>query len=396
MPQPGKFTVLMVLALAATLAPVSIDMLTPALPGIAGDMGASPQKIELAIYSFLVGYGVAPSLWGGWSDRIGRRPIMLIGMIIYCASSLACYAVDSPGWLIVLRLLQGIGAAAGATMARAIIRDIYGGGGTTRGMARMLSFMSVVPVLMPLLGGYMARVFSWQACFVAMATLAAVSVLAYFFMVGETRPRFAAGEATSSASVWFIVANPVFAQHAVCNMFMITTLVLFGVNYSFLGAELFGFDSAQSGQTLALFNGSIALGTYLVWQLMARFDAHTSILIGACLCAGSWLLVVGLAMLGWVSVWLFAPLISVAALGCGVIMALCSGGALVPFSHNSGSASSAYLMLQSIGSVAISMAIGLMLPKGLLPITVAIAACAVCAILAKILFRYLEASTSAG
>ncbi|MFT5484363.1 MAG: DHA1 family bicyclomycin/chloramphenicol resistance-like MFS transporter, partial [Halieaceae bacterium] len=153
----GNLTILVVLALAATLSPVSIDMLTPALPGIASDMGSSPQMIELAIYSFLVGYGIAPSLWGAWSDRVGRRPIMVIGMLIYCASSLACSVVDSPAWLIALRLGQGIGAAAGATMARAIIRDIYGGGGTTRGMARMFSIMSVIPFFMPLLGGYMAR-----------------------------------------------------------------------------------------------------------------------------------------------------------------------------------------------------------------------------------------------
>lgn len=380
-----QFVTLVVLALAATLSPVSMDMLTPSLPGLSADTGASPQTIELTLYSFLIGYGLAPSVWGALSDHVGRRPIMVIGMAIYVASSLAGAMIDDANWLIAVRFVQGIGAAAGATIARAIIRDIYGAEGTTQGMARMISLMAVVPFFMPLLGGVLASLFSWTACFVFMSLLAAVSVMAYLWLVPETLPRRSGKTARAKQSIGAIALNPTFAQHAVCNMFCISILVIFGANFAFITGQQFQLDSTANGLVLALFNGSIALGTQLVRWLMARFGLHRSIMIGAQSSAIGWLGIALLAQSGHASLPLLAPLLVVSAAGCGVIMALCSGAALTPFTHHSGTASSLYLLLQSAGSSAFSLAVGLSLPKQLFPITAAITACAGLAILSKVL-----------
>ncbi len=113
-----RFTILLVLSVTAALAPVSMDILAPSLPRLSDDIGATAQRTELTIYAFLVGYGLAPSLWGRLSDSVGRRPVMFVGMLIYCLSSVACAFTDSLDQLIALRSIQGVGAAAGATMAR--------------------------------------------------------------------------------------------------------------------------------------------------------------------------------------------------------------------------------------------------------------------------------------
>ena len=380
-----QFTTLVVLALAATLSPVSMDMLTPSLPGLSADIGASPQTIELTLYSFLIGYGVAPSLWGALSDRIGRRPIMFAGMFIYSVSSLAGATIDDANWLIAARFVQGIGGGAGATMARATVRDIYGATGTTRYMARLISLMAIVPFFMPLLGGTLADVYSWKACFIVMSLIGAISVSAYFYLVPETAPRLDDGRPGERVSVFGIMTHPTFAQHTLCNMFCIAILVIFGANFSFITAQQFQLDSTANGLVLALFNGSIAVGTYLVWWLMARLGTHHAILAGAGSCLLGWLGITLLAWTGLASLLLMAPLLIVAAAGCGVIIALCSGAALTPFTHNSGTASSLYLLLQSAGASAISLIAGLCLPKQLFPMAAAITLCAGLAIVTKIL-----------
>jgi DHA1 family bicyclomycin/chloramphenicol resistance-like MFS transporter len=385
-----QFITLVVLALTATLSPVSMDMLTPSLPGLATDMGTSAQTIELTLYSFLIGYGVGPSLWGVLSDRIGRRPIMFIGMLIYSASSLAGAVADDANWLIAVRFAQGIGAGAGATMARATVRDIHGTAGTTRNMARMISLMSVVPFFMPLLGGTLASVFSWKACFIVMSLIGAISVTAYFYLVPETLPARSETQAGAKHSIISIVTNPTFAQHAVCNMFCISTMVLFGANFAFITGHQFQLGSSGNGIVLALFNGSIAAGTYLVWWLMPKLGAHHAILTGAGSCALGWLGIALLAKTGHASLPLLAPLLVFAAAGCGVIMALCSGAALTPFTHQSGTASSLYLLLQSVGSSAISLTVGQLLPKQLFPIAAAITGCACLAIASKVLLSRRE------
>jgi DHA1 family bicyclomycin/chloramphenicol resistance-like MFS transporter len=376
--------VLVILALTAALSPVSIDMLAPSLPLLARDIGATPQKIELTIYGFLIGYGLAPSVWGYASDRLGRRPVMLAGMSIYCATSLAGSWASTAEWLIALRFIQGIGAAAGATMARTIVRDIYGAEGTTRGMAAMFSLMALVPFTMPVIGGLIAGYFSWGACFVAMALLGTISAGAYYRLIPETLPTSRGRPAAARNSIVGVVTNRVFAQHALCNMFCIATMVLFGANFSFLLEQNYLFDSRQNGLALALFNGSIALGTYLVWPLMPRFGAHYSILIGAMACTLGWLCIALLTARGITNLMFIAPLLTLACLGCGIIMPLCSGGSLAPFSHNTGTASSLYLMIQSVGASGISFLVGLTVAKQLLPITLAIATCAALALISKI------------
>lgn len=380
-----EFSILLVLAIAAALSPVSIDMLAPSLPQLSQDIGASAARIELTIYAFLIGYGLAPSLWGRLSDNVGRRPVMFAGMSIYCLSCIACIFASSADQLILLRVVQGVGAAAGATMARAIVRDIYGAAGTTKGMATMISMMAVIPFFMPLVGGVIARLFSPAACFAAMALIGFVGVVAYWVLLRETRPVVTQKMLPVDKGIFIILRNRVFAGHTLCNMFSIATLVLFSANFSFILAQDYQFDSTRSGMALALFNGSIALGTYLVWPLMPRLGAHRSILLGGTLCTLGWLAIALQAIAGQPAILMLAGPLVVACLGCGIILALCSGGALAPFSNNSGTASSAYLLVQSIGASGISYVAGQLLPKQLLAMAIATTCCGAMAILSKLL-----------
>ncbi|MCB1675712.1 MAG: MFS transporter [Halioglobus sp.] len=382
---PRHTLVLIVLALGATLAPVSMDMLTPSLAGIATDLQANPRTIELFLYSFLIGYGVAPLLWGILSDGRGRRPVMFWGMFLYCATSFACALVEEPRVFTGLRFIQGLGAGAGATMARAVVRDLYGSAGTTRAMARMMSLMAVVPFFMPLLGGSIAQVFGWKACFLIMSAVGAISVSAYLFLVPESRPVSVEPLSLQQLSIRNILFDPVFAQHAICNMFSISTLVIFGANFAFVTANRFDLESSDNGLVLALFNGSIALGMQAVRHLMQRCSAHGSILIGAASCSAGWLSIAVIALSQGADLSLLAPGLILAGAGSGVIMALCAGAALTPFTSNTGTASAIYLLLQSVGSSAISLGLGLCVPKKLLPMAIAMGTLGGLAMLSKVL-----------
>jgi DHA1 family bicyclomycin/chloramphenicol resistance-like MFS transporter len=376
---------LCVLALTAVLSPVSMDMLTPSLPGMASALQTSPQTAELTLYSFLIGYGVAPSIWGVMSDRLGRRPVMFLGMAIYIMSSAGCALAGDASTLILLRFIQGIGGGAGATVARAIVRDIYGAAGTTHGMARMISLMAIVPFLLPLLGGVLGATLGWQAPFMAMALIGFTSVIAYRALVPETRPGNPGRAADSRLPIGRILTNETFAGNAICNMFCISILVIFGANFAFITGQAFSFDSNANGVVLALFNGSIALGTYVAGHLLRKWGAHRAIVGGAAVCAAGWLGAALASATGSATLLALAPLLLMSAAGCGVIMALCSGSALTPFTHQSGTASSLYLLIQSAGSCAISLAVGLTLPKELSAISLAMAACALMAVATKLL-----------
>jgi DHA1 family bicyclomycin/chloramphenicol resistance-like MFS transporter len=380
-----QWAILLVLGITAALSPVAVDLLGPSLPNLSEDIGITAQRTELTIYVFMIGYGLAPALWGRLSDSLGRRPVMFAGMFIFCISSLACVVTDDPFWLIGLRGIQGVGAAAGATMARAIVRDIYGAAGATRGMAGMFSMMALVPFLVPPLGGVIASQFGWEACFAAMALIGFTGAVAYYFLIPETLPVAVGKVLPADNSILRVLENRAFLQHVLCNMFCVATMVLFAANFSFILVRDYHFDSTLNGLALALFNGSIAAGTYLVWPLMPRFGAHRSILIGSSMCSLGWLTIAALATGDQPGLMLLVGPLVVASMGCGIIMSLCSGGALTPFSHNSGTASSIYLLLQSAGATAISFGAGMLLPKQLLPVALMMAGCGLLALASKLL-----------
>ena len=203
----------------------------------------------------------------------------------------------------------------------------------------------------------------------------------------ETRPAPAPKDESGRLPVTRIVTNATFAGSTLCNMFIIGILVIFGANFAFITGQSFGFNASVNGVVLALFNGSIALGTYLAGRLLPRFGAHRATVGGAVACTAGWLAIMATSSLSSTSLPILVPFLVAAAAGCGIVMALCSGAALTPFTHQSGTASSLYLLIQSAGSCAISLSVGLLLPKEITTIALAMAACAAMAVLSKLLIR---------
>lgn len=378
-----RLLVLITLGVTAALAPVSTDLLAPSLPQMTEDFHSTPQNLERTIYSFLLGYGLAPYVWGRLSDNFGRKPIMLAGMAMYCTTSVLCALTANAEQLIMLRFIHGASAAAGATVSRAIIRDIYGEAGATKGMAKLVSVMAAMPLFMPLLGGAITEFSSWEMSFIAMAVIGVLGMSVYWLFVPESLPPKSQNSAPARISVLVILRNPRFNEHVICNTFCIATMVLFGANFSFILANDYQFNSVDIGIAMAVFNGAIALGTQLVWLLMPRYGAHRSILIGGALCAIGWLTISTQAIgsLPAISA-ITAPMI-VSCLGCGIVIALCSGSALSKFKHGIGTASSIYLLIQSVGASGISFMAGELLHKDLFSMSTAAAGCGIAAVATK-------------
>jgi DHA1 family bicyclomycin/chloramphenicol resistance-like MFS transporter len=107
--------------------PLSLDLYLPALPQLADDLNASASAAQLSITACLVGLAVGQLVAGPLSDRLGRKRPLMIGLVAYLLASVACALAPSVTVLIVLRLIQGLGGAAGIVISRAIARDLYSG-----------------------------------------------------------------------------------------------------------------------------------------------------------------------------------------------------------------------------------------------------------------------------
>src|SRR5215467_947005 len=161
----------------SSVGPLSVNIIVPALPGLAAALTADPAVVQLTVSLYFAGLAVAQLMLGPLSDRFGRRPVLIGGFTVTVLTSLAAAAAVNVALLVTARTTQALGAATGIVMGRAIIRDLY----ARDRAASMLGWvtMSVValPMFGPLIGGLLEEWWGWRAIFLFVATASAMTLL---------------------------------------------------------------------------------------------------------------------------------------------------------------------------------------------------------------------------
>ena len=150
--------------------------------------GAGQASVQLTLSAFIAAYGGLQLVWGPWSDRIGRKPLLLAGLALSCAGSVLAALAPSLALLTLARVVQGAGCAAGMVIARAMVQDLFTGNERTRVMAFVGMTMGVCPPLATLVGGQLHVRFGWQASFALMAVLAALLMVSAWRSLPTGRP----------------------------------------------------------------------------------------------------------------------------------------------------------------------------------------------------------------
>ena len=173
--------------------PLAVDMYLPSLPSLAQSLAADPASVQLTLSTFFVGVALGQLLHGPLSDRFGRRPLMLIGLVLYVLASIGCALATSVEALIGLRFLQAIGACAGMVISLAVIRDSFAPTEGARMISRMMLIHGAAPILAPLIGGLLLGLFGWRAIFWFLGLYGVLCVAGVTVFLPETRPAHTKG-----------------------------------------------------------------------------------------------------------------------------------------------------------------------------------------------------------
>jgi DHA1 family bicyclomycin/chloramphenicol resistance-like MFS transporter len=172
----------------SSLGPFAIDLYLPAMPGMAQAMAADSGAVQRTLSAFFLGLALAQIPLGTLGDRYGRRWPLIGGLALFVFASVACAMAASLNMLILCRFLQGMGACAGTSSVRAMIRDRHSGHRAARLMAFTFLIIGISPVLAPLAGSYLLQAMSWRSLFLLLASGGVMALIAVFFFLPESLP----------------------------------------------------------------------------------------------------------------------------------------------------------------------------------------------------------------
>lgn len=297
---PSALLAVLVVALTS-LGPLSTDFYLPALPAIASALHTDSAGVQLTLSVYLLGFGVGQLVVGPLSDRFGRRPVMLWGMLVFLLSSVVCALADSIATLVAARLVQAFGACAGPVLGRAVVRDIYGPAESARVLSHVSTATALAPLLAPLFGGWLTALWGWRATFVALTVYACVLMVAVWRLLQETNGHPDA-HATRPARMWAnyrtLLADPAYRSALLIGCGAFAALFAFISGSPFVFIEHFGMSPQQMGLAFGLNVTGFMLGTTLSARLSRRLGPVRLIRHGVWLGATCGIVLAVLALVG--------------------------------------------------------------------------------------------------
>jgi DHA1 family bicyclomycin/chloramphenicol resistance-like MFS transporter len=258
----------------SALGPLAIDMYLPSFPTISRELSASPSAVQLTVALYFVGLSIGQAFYGPLSDRLGRKPPLYAGLILFILGSIGCAFATNVQILIALRLIQALGGCAAMVVTRAIVRDLFDPRDSMRILSLLMLVMGVAPILAPLVGGQLLVHFGWRAVFWVIASCGVAGLVAVTAFLPESLPieqrtRHSLGEVFRIYKT--LLRDRTYMSHVLSGNLMIAGMFAYIAGSPFVFIDLFHVPPERYG----LFFGTNALGLIAASQINGRL-AHRS------------------------------------------------------------------------------------------------------------------------
>lgn len=318
---------LIALGLVSTSVPIATDLYLAAFPALVTEFSVSPATVQLTQTGAMLGVALGQIFVGAVSDALGRRRTLLIGYALFALASFAVGLAPSIEVLILLRVLQGFAASAGAVLGRAVIADLTTGEETARAYSVMFVIIGLAPALSNPLGAFLTEHSGWRAPLVATGIIASLVLLLTFLKVPETlqaqhRHEFRFG--VLARNLVTLTKRPAFMGYALAFAFGYAALATYISMSSFIGQEVFELSPTQYSFTFMLTATSFVLGAFLSGRFVRWFTPElTAQVAQAVLLATAGTLVV-LALLHTAPLPVYLVCAAIVCASCGTIMSTVS------------------------------------------------------------------------
>ena len=378
-----------ILIAVTAIGPLALNIFIPAMPGMVAVFDTDYGTIQFTLTLYLFGVAISQLFMGPLSDRFGRRPVLLGGILVFLIGSLMAAMASTISLLIAGRIVQAVGGCAGLVLGRAIVRDTHSREESASMIGYITMAMVVAPMIAPLLGGYLDHWFGWRATFFAVLGVGVVVLAFAWPMLHETHHQRHSGGGTLAMLQGF----PVLLRDAAFTGYVINVACTTAVFFAFLAGapyimiEIMDRPSSEYGLYFMLNAASYMTGNFLSGRLATRIGPDRMVLTGslAALLGAALLTAIALST-ELTPLGLFGPVMLV-GLGNGLSLPSATASAISLRPDLAGTASGLTGFLQMMAGALVALLVGWLQDDTAFPMVTVMSSAAVLAFLGYMLAR---------
>lgn len=331
-------TLLLLMALTG-LGQMATNLVVPSLDSIGAELAMEGGTTGLILSAVLLGIGLGQLVVGPLSDRHGRRPVLLAGLVLYVAAGIGAALATSAPLMLLMRLMQGLGASAGLALPRAIARDRFAGASFLRVMSLLTLSMAIMPGLAPAVGGLVEAQSSWRVSLAISAISGFLVLLAVLLSLPESHHNRTHGGGIPGTVQGY---GHVLRGRAFLGYTLATGCAL-GGSYAEVAAalRLYNGDFGWEAEAISLIPATYAFGFVIGGLFLPRLGLRPAMMIpaGLGLLLGAPILLLLLTAAGWLSPWATMALVVLSQIGVGCMAPASIGLGLISVEGHAGTAS---------------------------------------------------------
>ena len=346
---------------------LSMNVFLPSLPAMAEYFAADYGLIQLSVGLYLGVNALLQLFVGPISDRYGRRPVILTGLVLFMLATLGCIFAPTVEVFLAFRMAQAAVVVA-MVLSRAVVRDLYPQDKAASMLGYVTMGMSVVPMVGPAVGGVLQSAFGWHSNFWLLLLAGAALWLLTYRDLGETAPPTRGSFRDQVRQYPELLGSPRFWGYCAASALASGAFFAYLGGAPYVGASIY----AMTPETLGLFFGAPALGYFvgngISGRYSQRFGIDRMILWGAIGQASGLLILCTVTLLGFSSHWVFFGFITFVGLGNGLVIPNATAGMLSVRPHLAGTASGLGGAMMIGGGAALSGVAGIVLDGATSPL----------------------------
>jgi len=311
------------LGFVAAVGPFATDMYLASFTDIASDLGVDAAAVQLTLTSFLVGVASGQLVLGPWSDRVGRRPVLIAGGVVFAVSSIAIVFAPTIAVFVILRFVQGFSGSAGMVLARTVAVDLSPKETAVRALSLIVVVVGVAPLIAPPIGGLLSESVGWRGVMASLAVVAVAMLAVSLWVVPESlapEHRHSGGMGATFRSFRSLLADRGFPLYTGAFALTFGAIMAYVSASPFVGQVVLGMSPAMYSISFAVAASGVILSNLVNARIAVRFGPRRMLVVGLGFTTGAAALLLGLTLAGALTVVGFVTCAFFLTLGLGFTM----------------------------------------------------------------------------